>query len=245
WNGAKRDITIEENWVHDIAGCCGIELQDGTAAGAWLIGNVVENTGDSGMAAIQLTSGSPTGRANIIRDNQVRNPGRFGIEIKIPFGNGRLPGAGSTDDGVILVENNEVDGGGAQSLRDRAGIAVIRNGYAASVPGEIDIAQGVVVRNNTVRQFRTRSPDFEGYGIVIEGAGSRAYDNVLEDNDIGLQYQEGNTGDQNTAGSPWFGRGSAVETCVAPGANTFLGNSEDERVVPTGADLVGGVFNTG
>src|SRR5690606_1727248 len=85
----------------------------------------------------------------------------------------------------------------------------------------------------------------EGYGIVIEGAGSRAYDNVLEDNDIGLQYQEGNTGDQNTAGSPWFGRGSAVETCVAPGANTFLGNSEDERVVPTGADLVGGVFNTG
>src|SRR5690606_8612116 len=77
WNGAKRDITIEENWVHDIAGCCGIELQDGTAAGAWLIGNVVENTGDSGMAAIQLTSGSPTGRANIIRDNQVRNPGRF------------------------------------------------------------------------------------------------------------------------------------------------------------------------
>lgn len=243
WNGIKRDITISDNWVHDGVGCCGIELQDGTATGAWITDNVVANVGDSGMGFVQLTSGSPTSRANIISGNQLSNTGRFGIELKIPNGTGAASG-----DGAIIVENNTVDGAGLKSLRDRAGIAVFRRAFA-SLPGQVDVTQGVVVQDNTISGFRTSLPGFEGYGIVVEGLGSTVQRNALGSNDIGFQLQQGNPagtppGDANQfANNDWFGRGNALFTCASVGeladANTYSANTTDQREIPIGTPMIG------
>ncbi|KAB2898864.1 MAG: DUF1566 domain-containing protein, partial [Dokdonella sp.] len=243
WNGAKRDITISDNYVHDGAGCCGIELQDGTATGAWITDNVVANVGDSGMGFVQLTSGSPTLRANIISGNQITNTGRFGIELKIPNGTGAASG-----DGAIIVQNNTVDGAGLMSLRDRAGIAVFRRAFA-SLPGQVDVTQGVVVQDNTVSGFRTSHPGYEGYGIVVEGLGSTVQRNTLSNNDIGFQLQQGNPdgtppgdADQN-ANNDWFGRGNAPFTCASVGegadANTYSANTTDQQEIPLGTPMIG------
>lgn len=243
WNGVKRDITISNNHVRDGAGCCGIELQDGTAAGAWILDNVVERVGDSGMGFIQLTSGSPTLRANVISGNTISDTGRFGIEIKIPNGSGAESG-----DGAILVEDNVINGAGIKSLRDRAGIAAFRRSVAGIAA---DATQGVIVRDNEVRGFRTSLAGYEGYGIVVEGTRSRVEDNTLEDNDVGLQIQQGNPdglppGDANQdAQTNWFNRGNAVSTCVDLGSNIYntgVANSLDQRfqVLPSGAPVTGG-----
>jgi len=243
WNGAKRDITISNNHVHDGAGCCGIELQDGTATGAWITDNVVANVGDSGMGFVQLGSGSPTPRANIISGNEITNTGRFGIELKIPNGTGAASG-----DGAIIVENNIIDGGGAVSLRDRAGIAVFRRAFA-SLPGQVDVTQGVVVQDNSVSGFRTSLAGYEGYGIVVEGLGSTVQRNALGNNDIGFQLQQGNPdgtppGDANqNANNDWFGRGNAPFTCASVGesadANTYSANTTDQREIPIGTPMIG------
>jgi hypothetical protein len=243
WDGIKRDITITNNWVHDLAGCCGIELQDGAATGAIVTDNVVENTGDSGMAFIQLTSGSPTLRANQIARNTISNTGRFGMEIKIPNGSGAASG-----DGAIVVEDNIVTSPGMANLRDRAGIAVIRRALSPAYSFELDRTRGVVVRNNTVSGFRTTdTSQFEGYGIVVEGLGSSVSGNILSNNDIGLQVQQGNPNglppgdsDQNFAAGDWFGRGNAPFTCVSVDANTISASIvDDQREVPAGASMIG------
>ena len=242
WNGVKRDITISNNWVHDGTGCCGIELQDGTATGAWITDNVVENVGDSGMSFVQLTSGSLVPRANVISGNQISNTGRFGIEIKIPNGTGAASG-----DGAILVENNTIDGAGPKSLRDRAGIAVHRRAFAGAPA--IDVTTGVIVQDNTVGGFKTVLAGYEGYGIVMEGLGSTIQRNTLTNNDIGFQLQQGNPdgpppGDAiQNAMSDWFNRGNAPFTCASVGeaadANAFSGNTTDQREVPIGVPMNG------
>lgn len=249
WDGIKRDITIQNNFVHDLVSCCGIELQDGAATGAWILDNVVENVGDSGMSFIQLTSGSPSLRANIVRNNTITNTGRFGIEIKIPNGSGALPGPGDSGDGAILVEGNTIDGAGVKTLRDRAGIAVIRRAFGV-YSYQVDATAGVVVRNNTVHDVRTDNPgsSYRGYGIVVEGLASSITGNTLTGNDIGLQVQQANQpsslpGDsnQNTV-SAWFARGNAPFTCVTYSGNTASGNTLGDTVSlqPAGASMSGG-----
>ena len=244
WNGVKRDITISNNWVHDGTGCCGIELQDGTATGAWITDNVVANVGDSGMGFVQLTSGSPTSRANIISGNQITNTGRFGIEIKIPNGTGAASG-----NGAIIVENNIINGAGIKSLRDRAGIAVYRRAFAG-LPGQVDATRGVIVQDNTVSGFRTNLAGYEGYGIVVEGLGSTVQRNTLSNNDIGFQLQQGNPdgtppGDANqNANNDWFGRGNAPFTCASVGegadANSYSANfSADQSEMPAATPMIG------
>lgn len=220
WDGNKRDITITNNYVHGVTGCCGIELQDGAAAGAVVTDNVVENTGDSGMAFVQLTAGSPSGRANLIARNTVTNTGRFGIEVKIPNGNGALSG-----DGAIVIEDNLIDGDGAKTLRDRAGIAVHRRSFnGVAYPFQVDVTAGVVVRNNTVQDFQTIQAGHEGFGILVEGLGHSASGNVLSGNDVELQVQAGNDGfpgDSNQESTTaYFSRGNAQSTCAAIGTNT-------------------------
>ncbi|MBN8726324.1 MAG: right-handed parallel beta-helix repeat-containing protein [Xanthomonadales bacterium] len=249
WNGLKRDIAIVDNYVHDITGLSGIELQDGAAAGAVITGNIVERTADTGIGAVQLTSGSLTSRANRIADNIVSDTGRFGINLVIPNGTGA-----ETGDGAILVENNTITAGAtAADLRDRAGITVIRRAWSPSVPIEVDATIGVVVRYNAVTGYRTAAGGgYEGYGVVVEGLGSSVYGNILTNNDIGLQIQQGNPNgtppgdaDQNVH-SDWFGRGNAALSCVGLGNNIFTDNDLETRFQqPAGSSdtMLGGVHN--
>jgi hypothetical protein len=239
WNGLKTNITITNNYVANNI-CCGIELQDGTASGITVTGNIVENNGDSGMAFIGLQGGSG---ANLIANNTITNNGRFGIEIKLPNGNG-----GTSGDGSIVVENNTVSRNvpipGAE-LRDTAGISVYRRGYVIG-NGNVDIPAGVVVRNNTVSGYAQPSTS-DGFGIVVEGVSHQVLNNILNNNDVGVQVQGGhlpytpNTavdGDQNNLNDQFFGRGNAPVGCAISTGNIFSGNTTNTRSVGNAGDSI-------
>ena len=239
WNGFKQNITITNNYVANNA-CCGIELQDGTASGVTITGNTVISNSDSGIAAIGLTSGAGP---NVISNNTVTNNGRFGIEIKMPNGTGAASG-----DGSIVVENNTVSlpSPGAD-LRDFAGIAVMRRGYNVGPGyGYVNIPTGVIVRNNTVSDYRqTNVGSFStGFGIVAEGTKLKVEGNTLTNNDVGVQVQSGHTpytglggddGDQSNLADTYFGRGNSPVACVyvPAGSNSYSGNGVDSRNVGT------------
>jgi hypothetical protein len=238
WDGLKTNITITGNYVHDLSGCCGIELQDGRASGVTVTGNTIRNVGDSGMSFIQLDGSA--GR-NLIAGNLIENfSGRFGIEIKIPNG------TGVDDDnavGAIVVRNNTIRHSGVSlETRDLAGIGVTRRAFIGQY-GQVDVVTGVVVRNNTVHGFRQPFAN-EGHGIVIEGDQMRVFANTVYDNDVGIQRQAGNEpgslpGDSNQAASnSYFSRGNAAAVCADLDANIFAGgtaNGEDLRdVLPAG-----------
>lgn len=243
WNGFKQNITFTNNYIKG-NNCCGIELQDGTASGVTVTGNTVLNNSDSGMAFIGLMAGAGP---NLIANNTLTDNGRFGIEIKLPNGTGQTSG-----DGSIVVENNTVSMTGAiVDQRDMAGISVYRRGWVSG-NNNVDIPQGVVIRNNTVSGYQ-QSSNSDGFGIVVEGAGMSVYGNTLNNNDVGIQQQAGhlpytpNTnvdGDQSNLPDQYFGRGNSPVGCAAISSNTFSGNTVDTRSVGTSGGSVTNV-NTG
>jgi len=250
WDGFKTNITISNNNVHDIAGCCGIELQDGTASGVTVTGNTVTNTADSGMAFTGLMAGAGS---NVIAGNTVTDTGRFGIEIKLPNGSGTDSG-----DGSVVIENNNISLSGSfvamrpTEERDLAGIAVMRRGFVVGY-GNVDIPNGVIVRNNTVSGYVQDNPssDSEGFGIVLEGTRMLAEGNTVSGNDIGIQRQQGHLpytanaavdGNQADLADQYFGRGNSPTTCARLNANNYATNGEDEREV--GGAVVVSVVNT-
>jgi len=255
WNGVKADITISNNHVHGPNTPSGILFNDGVATGAQVIDNLVENTEDTGIAMVQPTSGSPLDRANLIAGNTLINTGRLGITLLIPDGTGNDSG-----DGAVVVENNQLSGVSANLPTipthlgvypdDRAGISVSRRFFVGASQGQIDVTRGVIIRNNQVRDYSQSNPDHEAYGIVVEGLNSTVAGNVLENNQFGLQIQQGNAGWPGNAPLPnapeyadWFDRGNAPLTCVSLGQgaeeNNFSGNGTDERYVPAGEPMVG------
>jgi hypothetical protein len=208
---------------------------------------VIGNT-DSGISALGLMSGSG---ANVIANNTMTNNGRFGLEIKNPNGTGLTNG-----DGSIVVEYNVVTytPSGSMDRRDHAGIAVFRRSFQSDNPnGYIDVPTGVVLRNNTITDYRQERTDplpvgqtvltSEGFGIVVEGTNHRVINNTVEDNDIGIQIQGGmhpnanyvfedaGDGNQENEMSPeYFGRGNAPGACGnTVSSNTFNGNGQDTR----------------
>ena len=239
WDGAKTDIAITGNDVHDIGNCCGIELQDGTASGVQVTGNTVTNVGDSGMGFVQLGG---THGPNLIANNTLSNTGRFGIEIKIPDGTGV---DSDTAPGAIVVRNNTVTGPAAPATgdaRDRAGIAVFRRAFCPTC-NELDVTRGVVVRDNVVTGWQQPSAN-DGFGIVVEGTLSRAFANTISTSDVALQLQAGNDGfpldSDQAATNAYFSRGNAPATCALVGSNAFTGNTVDRRdVAPAGTSVAG------
>ncbi len=239
WNGFKENITITGNNVHDIGGCCGIELQDGNASGVTMDGNTVTNVGDSGMSAIGL-NGS-TG-ANSISGNTITNTGRFGIEVKNPNGNGASLGIGS-----IVVSGNII----SRTIpivvaQDIAGIALMRRGVSA---GNVDIPTGVYVTGNMVSGY-TQPSTSEGFGIVVAGTNHTVTGNTVSGNDIGIQQQAGHLpypadGDQSNLADQYFGRDNTQSTCGNTiSGNTLSANGVDERNVPASLATIGTVINT-
>ncbi|MEZ4887870.1 MAG: right-handed parallel beta-helix repeat-containing protein [Chitinophagales bacterium] len=244
WNGLKENITITNCTVSDNEGCCGIELQDGTATGVTITGNNVSDVVDSGMG---LTGIQGPG-VNVISGNTITDCGRFGMEIKNPDGSGETSGAGS-----IVVENNNVTFTATvgMNIRDHAGIAVFRRGVLA---GNVDVPTGVVVQNNTVSGYEQQNAGAttsEGFGIVIEGTNHTVTGNTVSNNDIGIQEQGGGhptpnypgDGGQNDGQSDdYFGRGNAQIACGnTVSGNTFNTNGTDFRQVGAGLSTTSGV----
>ncbi|MBK9255457.1 MAG: HYR domain-containing protein [Saprospiraceae bacterium] len=208
WNGFKENISITNNYVHDIGGCCGIELQDGNASGVIMEDNTVENIEDSGMSAIGLNE---TTGSNSISDNIITNTGRYGIEIKNPNGGGtNTVISGNTITGPTTTPLSVTN-----KVKDFAGIAVFRRSVGA---GNVNVPTGVRVINNTVSGYRQTSVS-EGFGIVVEGTNHTVTGNTLEDNDVAIQLQAGHTpappGDGSDANVAdfYFGRGNSPELC--------------------------------
>jgi parallel beta-helix repeat protein len=241
WNGFKQNITITNNHVHDIAGCCGIELQDGSASGVSMTGNTVEKTGDSGMSAVGLNG---TTGSNTISNNTINNTGRFGLEIKNPDGDGS----------DIIVANNIVSITGSFAAlkpgenRDIAGIAVFRRALTGT---NVDVPTGVQVTNNTITGYiqDNGGSSSEGFGIVIEGLNHTVTGNTVNNNDVGIQQQAGHSpypgdGDQSDLTDDYFGRGNSPITCGnVINSNTFSGNGTNTRDVGVGAGIVANMDN--
>lgn len=222
WNGFKTNILFDGNYIHDGFGCCGIDLQDGTASGVQITGNRIERMPDSGIAAAGLTGGggAPYDGANLIANNLVLNAGRFGIEVKLPNGSGLTSGDGSiVVDGndVWLSANGDPDFNGnvmehgiapgivtwrPTELRDLAGIAVMRRSVAEA--DNVDVPTGVVVRGNTVGGYQQDNPGSAstGFGIVLGGVKHTVFNNTLRQNDVGIQRQAGHAPYCDIAGTP-------------------------------------------
>jgi uncharacterized Zn ribbon protein len=236
WDGFKENITITGNKVYG-NNCCGIELQDGSASGVTVTGNMVVSNFDNGIGLIGLTGPG----ANIVSGNIVTNNGRFGMEIKNPNGNGLSSGAGS-----VVIDGNTVSRTiPIVDARDIAGIAVFRRGVTSL---NIDVPQGVVVKNNTVSGYVQPSTS-DGFGIVVEGINHSVATNTVSGNDVGIQRQAGHLpypadGDQTNLSDTYFGRGNSPVSCgITLTGNTLSTNTINTRDVGN-SDGTGVVTNT-
>ena len=248
-NGAHNGITVTNSIFRNngtfssvTRAGTGIDISDGSASGVYVVSNTVVGNIDNGIGILGLTSGAGP---NLVAGNVLTDNGRFGIEIKVPNGTGT-----ETGDGSIVVRDNQV----AQTappadLRDLAGIAVVRRAKGA---GNVDVPNGVIVRNNTVTGYvQPEAGGHEGYGIVVEGTSMRVVSNTLINNEIALQMQEtisptrNYPGDSLTGGpgaplaapepnNTYFDRGNAPNTCAFFSNNTLTGNTTNFRVVGPG-----------
>jgi len=236
----KQNIIVEDGTFNHNR-ISGIDLNIGSLDGVRIMGNTVSGNNitnqvvDSGIAILGLVnSGS---YANEISGNTVSVYGRFGIEIKGAHGNGNTSGLGS-----FVVSNNTVTHaapGAPLNLsattenRDIAGIAV------GNINSSGDTS-GVVVQNNTVSGFlqsaanTTPDPDTStGFCISISGTDYLVTENDVDNCDVGIQEQQGFTGDQNTTGDEYFGRDNSTVACGTVTANTFGTNTVNQRQVGT------------
>jgi hypothetical protein len=192
WNGLKNGVTITNNVTKNNA-LVGIGFQDGSATNVTISGNDVEGNGDDGIFALGLTGPG----ANIISSNTVVNNGRFGIDIALPNGNGAASGPGSVVvDGNIVSQTVSADAlpaSAANKLKDHAGILVMHR-FDNVAAGNADQDNGVVIQNNVVSGIRANAAGTtgEGFGIVVSGTNMAIHNNVLSNNDVGVQAQQGN-----------------------------------------------------
>lgn len=213
-NGVKTNVSITDG-TYNNNGLVGIDVSDGNVTGLTITGNVVTGNGDSGIGVL----GAQGPGANLVANNTVTNNGRYGIEIKIPNGNGATSGPGS-----IVVSGNVVSRTvPATDPRDYAGIAVFRR----SVDPAYNAAQpsGVVVTGNNVSGYH-RSPSLstgDGFGIVVEGTNHLVTKNLVAGNDVGIQIQSGNTA--NVQGTDYFDRGDAAPSSALINRNSITGNA--------------------
>lgn len=218
-NGVKTNVTVEDG---TFAGnnLVGIDISDGNVTGLSVTGNTVVGNGDSGIGVL----GAQGPGANLVAGNTVTDNGRFGIELKVPGGNGAAAGPGS----VVVRGNIVARTSAATDPRDHAGIAVFRR---SGSPLNADQPSGVVVAGNTVNGF-TRKPigsTGDGFGIVVEGTNHIVDHNIVTGNDVGVQAQAGNTA--NGQSTPYFDRGDASSFGGTVHRNHIVGNGVGLRLV--------------
>jgi len=242
WSGFKKNITVQNSTVSNNT-CCGIELSDGTASGVIIRNNTISGV-DNSIGLMGLRAGAGP---NIISDNTITANGRFGIEIKNPNGTGNDD---ETEDGAIIVKNNQVTFGSTADARDLAGIAVFRRGYIDGL-GYPDVPTGVVVKGNTVTGFQQNAPGSvsNGFGIVVEGTNHKVITNTVSGNDVNIQRQAGHLpytpwtnidgAQEDGRNDGFFGRGNAPYSCsIEITGNTPSNTVTDVNYLPNSNKLV-------
>ncbi len=218
-NGEKTGISVLDGTFNSNA-LVGIDISDGSVTGLRITGNEVRGNGDAGISVFGVQGPGE----NQVSGNTLDNNGRYGIEVKNATGNGATTGGGS----VVVSDNMVSRTTAATDLRDHAGISVIRRGPQ---PQTADQPSGVVVTGNDVSGFRSNATGStgEGFGIVVEGTGHVVDHNTVDNNDVGIQVQAGNTA--NVQGTPYFDRGDAHTSSALVNRNGITANTVGLRNV--------------
>lgn len=220
-NGIKTNVSITDS-TFSTNFISGIDFGDGNVTGLTVARNTVDGNGDAGISLL----GAKGPGANLVADNTVRDNGRFGIEVKASTGTGNETGAGS-----LVVSRNVVQRAKGIDPRDYAGIAVIRRSGQAQYND--DQPSGAVVANNEVSDVRRASNGStgDGFGIVVEGSNNVVQNNVVSNDDVGLQVQGGCVA--TTQSTPCFDRGDAALGSATVRDNSVTGNGIGLRTVGT------------
>ncbi len=218
-NSVLENITIEDGTFNG-NGLVGIDFNilgsSGQITGITIRDNTVQNNGDSGISVLGATD-------LLVSGNEVTDNGRFGIELKIPSGNGEESGTGS-----VVVDGNTVRRTVAPTDdRDHGGIVVIERDRS-QIPSDFGDTGGVVIKGNTVDGY-TQSSVSDGFGIAVEGTDNKVQGNTISNNDVGVQMQQGHDGDQSNLDDDFFGRGSADSSSGLVNDNTISSNTVGVR----------------
>ena len=198
-NGVKQNVTVTNSTFSNNR-LVGLDLADGTLENAIITGNTVANNGDSGMGILGPIT------ALTVKNNTLTNNGRFGIEIKNPGGNGAGTPTLVVEENTITRSEEATDSQG----RDYAGILVMRRDPVTTQSAVQPV--GVLIQNNVVTGYRRKpASNSDGFGIVVAGTNMLVRNNIVDDNDVGIQVQAANTAADNSAvtGTDWFDRDSA------------------------------------
>ncbi|MFN8633702.1 MAG: right-handed parallel beta-helix repeat-containing protein [Chloroflexota bacterium] len=200
-DGPKTNVTVKNSTFNNNT-LVGIDFNDGSAENAIVLNNHVEGNGDAGIGVL----GPKTSMS--VKGNTVLNNGRFGIEIK------NADGLTSGTPTLIVEENTITRTIDATDARDHAGIAVMRRAVG---PLNVNQPAGVLVRNNVVAGYHRKPTGStgDGFGIVVAGTNMQVRNNIVDNNDVGIQIQAGNPDNPGGASSnqvqstPWFDRDNA------------------------------------
>lgn len=181
-NGTRQNVLITNSTFNNNR-LVGLDLSDGETLSTTISGNTIVGNGDSGLAVLGA-EGTVT-----LASNTITNNGRYGIEMKVP-------GGLTSGTPTIVVENNTVSRTvDATDARDHGGIVVIRRSQVT--PINADQPSGVLIQNNVVSGYRRKPSGAtgDGFGIVVTGTNMVARNNILDNNDVAIQAQAGNTPD--------------------------------------------------
>ncbi|TGE07920.1 T9SS type A sorting domain-containing protein [Hymenobacter fodinae] len=198
-NGHKRNILIEDSrFEQNRRG--GLDVNDGSVSGLVIRGcQFTQNIGAALAvlgAAGERTGGTYTTSAALIEGNFIRDNASNGMELKACTGTGLGNGPGS-----FVVRNNYIARGLGQPTNitfDNAGIAFVdRDRKVISTGGGITgdlLTGGAFIQGNTVRGYLSTfgSSLFEnnGFGVVLEGANNKVFNNIIAQCQRGVQVQD-------------------------------------------------------
>ncbi|TDN37912.1 T9SS type A sorting domain-containing protein [Hymenobacter sp. UV11] len=228
-DGHKADILIEDG-VFESNRRNGVDVNDGSVSGLTVRNcQFAQNQGGAlvvlGAAGERASDGHFTTIAALLEGNFIRNNGSNGLELKACTGTGLGRGAGS-----FVVRNNYIArtiGAPTSLSEDNAGVAFIdrdRNVIAAGggINGDLTTG-GAFVQNNTIRGYLANATssgyNINGFGLVLEGVGNKAFGNVVAQCQHAIQVQD--------------------RPANSPGSTPFFDISRNGLVVSAGDSLRG------
>ncbi len=215
----------------------GIEIgPTGLATNFFIKGNTV--TGVNAISPLQnsitefgiiVANASPTGANSHIADNAISIYGRAGIECRGCVGNTNTSGNGSFRiagnyinqlGGPFRVEPNTAL---QNDIRDIAGIAV------GSMEGSA-LSSGIAIDTNQIESLQqpfSATTAYTAFGIVSAGTNIVHRRNIVTGCEIGIQPQEGASGNENNTPDDFYGRdNTATTTGFLANRNSITGNTD-------------------
>lgn len=210
----NRNVGIE---IGPVGTNANFSIKNNSIAGVNSVSPLQNSTTEFGIVVSDVT---PTGANTHISENTISMYGRAGIECRGCVGNGLLSGNGS----FRIASNYITQAGGPfrvepnttlqNEVRDVAGIAVgSMNGSAVS--------SGMAIDSNHVEGLQqpfSASTAYTAFGIVTAGANQVVRTNIVSGCEIGIQPQQGSSGNENNTPDDFYSRDNT------PTSTNFLAN---------------------